>query len=440
MSAAGGAGRDETRVLRTDYLARVEGEGAMYVRVDGREVQDIKLRIYEPPRFFEALLRGRAFTEAPDITARICGICPVAYQMSSVRAMEDACGVRIDEGPLRDLRRLIYCGEWIESHSLHVYMLHAPDFLGYASAVAMAREHREIVEQGLQMKKAGNALMALVGGREVHPINVRVGGFYRAPARRELRTLVEPLSEALETALATVRWAAALPFPDVRRAPEHVALADPGGDYPIDRGSIRSDHGLDIAPCEFGEHIVEEHVEHSNALHARIRERGTYLTGPLARYALSRSSLSPAAARAAGEAGLQDGCENPFQSIVVRAVELVEACEQALAIIERYEEPDAPAVEVTPRAATGYGATEAPRGLLHHRYELDEQGTIVDATIVPPTSQNQLAIEEDLRAVVEDGLDLPDEQLSLRCEQAIRNHDPCISCATHFLKLTVDRG
>ncbi|HLL92673.1 MAG TPA: nickel-dependent hydrogenase large subunit, partial [Solirubrobacteraceae bacterium] len=205
-----------TRVIRTDYLARVEGEGAMYVKLDGRDVVEVKLRIYEPPRFFEALLRGRAFTEAPDITARICGICPVAYQMSAVRAMEDACDVVIDEGPLRDLRRLIYCGEWIESHSLHVYMLHAPDFLGYAGAVEMARDHGEIVEQGLQMKKAGNALMALVGGREVHPINVRVGGFYRAPTGAELRTLVDPLERARETALATVRWVAELDFPDVR--------------------------------------------------------------------------------------------------------------------------------------------------------------------------------------------------------------------------------
>jgi coenzyme F420-reducing hydrogenase alpha subunit len=427
-------------VLRTDYLARVEGEGAMYVRIDGSEVLDIRLRIYEPPRFFEALLRGRAFTEAPDITARICGICPVAYQMSSVRAMEDACGVQIEDGPIRDLRRLIYCGEWIESHSLHVYMLHAPDFLGYAGALEMAREHREIVEQGLQMKKAGNALMALVGGREVHPINVRVGGFYRAPSRRELLTLRTPLEEARETALATVRWVSQLPFPDTRRTPERVALSDPGGEYPIDRGTIRSDRGLAIPVDRFGEHIVEEHVEHSNALHARIRERGTYLTGPLARYALSSGSLSPAAAQAAREAGLSGVCENPFQSIVVRSVELVEACEQALAIIERFEEPDAPAVEVVPRAAVGHGATEAPRGLLYHRYELDDRGTILDATIVPPTSQNQLAIEEDLRAVVEGGLELSDEQLSQRCEQAIRNHDPCISCATHFLKLTVDRG
>jgi coenzyme F420-reducing hydrogenase alpha subunit len=433
------SGTSRTRTIRTDYLARVEGEGAMYVRLEGREVREVKLRIYEPPRFFEAFLRGRGFTEAPDITARICGICPVAYQMSAVRAMEDACGVTIDEGPIRDLRRLLYCGEWIESHSLHVYMLHAPDFLGYPGVIEMAREHREIVEQGLQMKKAGNAVMTLIGGREVHPVNVRVGGFYRAPTARELRTLTEPLERARETALATVGWAAALPFPDLELTPEHLALRDDGR-YPIDRGSIVSDHGLEIDPGQFDQHITEEQVEHSTALHARLRERGTYLTGPLARYSLSSDTLSPLARQAAREAGLGPECRNPFQSIVVRAVELVQATDEALALIDRYAEPDAPAVPVEPRRAVGHGATEAPRGLLYHRYEIDDEGTILDARIVPPTSQNQRAIEEDLRAVVERHLHLGDEELRLRCEQAIRNHDPCISCSTHFLELTIDRG
>ena len=428
-----------TRTIRTDYLARIEGEAAMYVRLDGHEVQEVRLRIYEPPRFFEAFLRGRAFTEAPDLTARICGICPAAYQMSAVRAMEDACGVSIDAGPIRDLRRLLYCGEWIESHSLHVYMLHAPDFLGYADAIEMARDHREIVERGLQMKKAGNAIVALLGGREVHPVNVRVGGFYRVPTRAELGTLTDPLERARQTALETVRWAATLLFPDVELAPEHVALRDPS-EYPMDRGRIASDRGLDILPARFDEHFVEEHVEHSNALRARLRERGSYLTGPLARYCLASDALRPLAREAAAEAGLGASCRNPFKSIVVRAVELVEAADEALALIEAYEPPQAPAVHVQPRAGVGHGATEAPRGLLYHRYEIDEQGTILDARIVPPTSQNQRAIEEDLRAVVERAAGLSDEALRLRCEQAIRNHDPCISCATHFLELTVDRG
>ncbi len=430
---------DGTRTIRTDYLARVEGEGAMYVRIDGDEVREVRLRIYEPPRFFEAFLRGRAFTEAPDITARICGICPVAYQMSSIRAMEQACGVVIDDGPIRELRRLLYCGEWIESHSLHVYLLHAPDFLGFPGFVEMAREHPDIAEQGLQMKKAGNALMAAIGGREVHPINVRVGGFYRAPRRRELAALVDELERARESALATVRWAAELPFPDVALEPELVALREPGR-YPIDLGRIVSSTGLDIAPDDFDAHFVEEHVEHSNALRARRRDGGSYLTGPLARYNLAFDELGPLARDAARDAGLGPSCRNPFQSIIVRAVELVQACDEALAMIGAYEPPDQPAVECMPQPGIGHGATEAPRGLLYHRYEIDEQGSIVDAWIVPPTSQNQLVIEEDLRQVVERYRGLDDEQLTLRCEQAIRNHDPCISCATHFLDLTVERS
>ena len=429
---------DGQRVIRTDFLARVEGEGAMYVELDGQEIRDVKLRIYEPPRFFEAFLRGRGFTEAPDITARICGICPIAYQMSAVRAIEDACGVTIDAGPIRELRRLIYCGEWIESHSLHIHLLHAPDFLGYPGFVEMARDHPQVAERGLQLKKAGNTVMTVVGGREVHPVNLRVGGFYRAPRRSELAALVDPLECARERALDTVRWAGTLSFPALVCEPELVALSEPGR-YPIDLGRIVSDRGLDLEPALFDRHFAEEHVEHSNALHARVRGRGSYLTGPLARYNLASPLLAPVAREAAADAGLGPSCDNPFRSIIVRAAELVHACDEALAIIAAYEPPDPPFVAVHPQAGVGHGATEAPRGMLYHRYEIDELGTITDARIVPPTSQNQLVIEEQLRAVVQANADLDDDALRHRCEQAIRNHDPCISCATHFLDLTVKR-
>ncbi|MGZ4310401.1 MAG: Ni/Fe hydrogenase subunit alpha [Gaiellaceae bacterium] len=429
--------RPRTRTIKTDYLARVEGEGAMLVKIAGNVVEEVKLDIYEPPRFFEAFLRGRAFTEAPDITARICGICPVAYQMSSCAAMEQACGVVVG-GQLRALRRLLYCGEWIESHALHVYMLHLPDFLGYESAIELARDHPDTVAQALELKKTGNEVMTVVGGREVHPINVRVGGWYRAPRKKELQPLVEKLERAREIALETVRFTAGLHFPDYEQDYELVALAEPG-EYPIDQGRIVSNRGLDIAVAEYDDHFVEEHVEWSNALHSSLRERGSYLCGPLARFAHGFEALSPAALDAAKEAGLEPGERNPFRSIVVRSVELVYAADEALRLIAEYEQPDAPAVEVEPRAGIGYGCTEAPRGILYHRYELDADGTILDAKIVPPTSQNQRTIEEDLRGVVEHSLDVPDDELSLLCEQTIRNYDPCISCATHFLTLEVER-
>jgi sulfhydrogenase subunit alpha len=427
----------EHRTIRTDYLARVEGEGAMTVRLDGGRVESVELRIFEPPRFFEALLRGRSFTEAPDITARICGICPVAYQTSAVNAVESLCGVEVPE-PIRLLRRMLYCGEWIESHALHVYMLHAPDFLGYESAVELARDAPDAVARGLALKKTGNELMSLIGGREIHPINVRVGGFYRAPSRAELQTMVEPLERAREASLETVRWAAGFEFPEREVECDLVALSHPD-DYAIERGRIRSARGLDIGPAEYDEHFEEEHVARSNALHSRLRSGDTYLCGPLARFSLNFDRLSALAQEAAREVGLEAPCRDPFRSILVRSVELVYACDEALRLIDAYDEPDAPAVRVDPVAGTGYGVSEAPRGLLYHRYRLDGDGTILDAKIVPPTSQNQLAIEEDLRDVVARNVELADERLRGLCEQTIRNYDPCISCATHFLELEVER-
>jgi len=431
------------RTLVTKGLARVEGEGGMYVAVTGSQVDEVRLDIYEPPRFFEAFLRGRSYTEPPDITARICGICPVAYQTSACQAIEDACGARAD-GPVADLRRLLYCGEWIGSHALHIYMLHAPDFLGYPGAIEMAADYRDIVERGLALRKAGNAIMTLLGGRSIHPVNVRVGGFYRAPSAAELAPLAQQLRDALPLALDTVRWVAGFGFPDFTCGHELLSLSDPGK-YPIEQGTLVTSGGLAFTAAEFEQHVIEEQVPHSTALHARLTgdglaSDGRYLTGPLARYSLNSGSLPPLAAQAAAEAGLGADCRNPFRSIVVRAVEVVCAIEEALRLIGDYQPPAALAVAVTPREGAGYGVSEAPRGVLYHRYELDGDGIIRSARIVPPTSQNQRAIEDDLRRFVQARLDFDDARLTSECEQAIRNYDPCISCSTHFLDLRIDRG
>jgi coenzyme F420-reducing hydrogenase alpha subunit len=428
----------KSRTIKVDYLARVEGEGALYVKIQGDKLVDVKLKIFEPPRFFEAFLRGRRYSEAPDITARICGICPIAYQMSAVHAMEDAFGVRV-EGPLRDLRRLIYCGEWIESHTLHVYMLHAPDFLGFPDAIQMAREHPEIVKRGLQLKKAGNEIVSLLGGREIHPINVRVGGFYRVPTQNELAPLAERLKWARDAALETVRWVAQFPFPEFHQDYVFVSLRHPD-EYPFNEGRLVSNRGLDISVHDYDDNFTEEHVAHSNALHSVLKPHTPYFVGPLARYNLNFDRLSPVAQEAAGSAGLGPVCRNPFQSIIVRSVEILQACDEAVRLIERYERPDRPSVPIHPRAARGYACTEAPRGTLYHRYRIDESGTIREAKIVPPTSQNQKTIEQDLWHFIPKHFQDSQDELRWRCEQAIRNYDPCISCATHFLKLDLERG
>ncbi len=430
-------GSRRTRSIAVPALARVEGEGGLEVVVREGRVTAARLDIYEPPRFFEALLRGRRHTEPPDITARICGICPVAYQLSACAAIEDACGVEVP-APIRDLRRLLYCGEWIESHALHVYLLHAPDFLGYESGVALARDHPDLVQRGLTLKKAGNRLMEVVGGRSVHPVNVRVGGFYRAPARAELRALTGQLAQARQLALDTVRWVATFDFPDFDHDYLFVSLRH-ASDYPITEGRIVSGHGLDIAPGQYDDHFVEEQVSHSTALHSRLAGGGTYLVGPMARYSLNADRLPADITAAARAAGLGVTCTNPFRSIIVRALEIAYACTEALRLIDAYQPPDPPSVPVPAREAAGFGCTEAPRGLLYHRYRLAADGTITDAKIVPPTSQNQRVIEADLAGFVQDRLDLPHDQLTWQCEQAVRSYDPCISCAAHFLDLHVQR-
>ena len=422
-------------LIKVDYLARVEGEGALLVKVKNKNVTDVRFRIFEPPRFFEAFLRGRSYTEAPDITARICGICPVAYQMSSVHAIENAFGIQVT-GPLRDLRRLLYCGEWIESHVLHVFMLHAPDFLGYQDAIQMAKDHGPLVKQALALKKIGNDIVNLIGGREIHPINLRVGGFYRLPTKEELSKLEERLKWAIEFSMKMVKFAGTLPFPEFERDYEFVALRHPD-EYPFNEGRIVSNKGLNISVPEYEAHFAEEHVEHSNALQSVCKDSGAYFVGPLARYNLNFDKLTKTAQECAANAKLGKTCTNPFKSIIVRSVETLSACEEALRIIKHYQAPDAPMIPINVRAGIGYGCTEAPRGILYHHYRIDEKGRILDAKIVPPTSQNQKTIEQDLRQFVPPRLKLTQEQLTWQCEQAIRNYDPCISCATHFLRIEV---
>ena len=427
----------KTRTLLVECLARVEGEGRMYIKIKDGNIEEAILNIFEPPRFYEGFLRGRKYTEAPDITARICGICPVAYQMSSVNAMEQVCTVTV-EGQLRELRRLLYCGEYIESHTLHIFMLHAPDFLGYEDALLMAKDHPAVVQNALKIKKIGNELMTRIAGREIHPINVRVGGFYRAPEKSELQPLVDELKWARDASLEMIPVLKSLNYPDFEQEYEYVSLRHPD-EYPLHDGRIVSSKGVDIPVNEYEQNFFEEHVEHSKALQSVVKSRGGYLVGPLARYNLNYDKLPKSVQKAAESAGLEKTCHNQFKSILVRTVELIYACEEAVRIIEQYEKPKKYFVETIPKDGIGCGASEAPRGLLYHRYRIDRDGNILNAKITPPTAQNQKMIERDLRNFIPKYLSLSDEELTWKCEQAIRNYDPCLSCSVHFLKLTIDR-
>jgi coenzyme F420-reducing hydrogenase alpha subunit len=427
------------RTLRVETLSRVEGEGALHLTVEGGRLTQVELNIYEPPRFFEAFLRGREIREVPDITARICGICPVAYQMSACHALEKALGIRITP-EVRRLRRLLYCGEWIESHALHIYLLHAPDFLGFESGISLAAQHRELVEKGLRLKKIGNQLLEVLGGRAIHPINVTVGGFYRAPSKGDLQALLPDLRWGLQAAIDTLHVVAGFDFPALDLDYEQVCVKHPA-EYPLNEGNVVSSGGLDIPVEEYEEHFKERHVPQSTALHSvRVPGDLPYLVGPLARVNLCFDRLSPTARREAEKVKIEWPCRNNFKSIIARALELITAYEEAIAIVEDYQaEPSPSRTPFTPAAGEGCHATEAPRGLLYHRYKVAGDGLIAQARIVPPTSQNQPRIEADLRAYLPQLLDREDAEVKRRCEHLIRNYDPCISCATHFLKVRIDR-
>ena len=426
------------RTFRVEGITRVEGEGSLHLLVRDGAVTEARLRIFEAPRYFEQLVLGRDPDQVLDIVARICGICPEAYQMSAAGAFESIFGVEVDP-QVRALRRLLYAGEYIESHALHVYLLHAPDFLGYASAIDLARDHRAVVEQGLALKKTGNELMAAIGGRSVHPVNVRVGGLYRVPKRSELEPLRPALATAIDQARATLDLVARFEAPAFERDVRLVSLRHPT-EYPLFAGRIvSSDDAIDLGIGEWRSAFREEHHEGSNALHARTHGGETYQLGPSARVTIAADQLHPLARQALEQTGLREAiARNPFWSIAARAIELIHYCAESVDIIDAYERPAEPLVPWKPRAGSAGWGSEAPRGICWHHYETDDQGLVTNAQIVPPTSQNQGQIEADLRAFAPAVLGLEHEAATRKLEQLIRSYDPCISCATHFLDLTVE--
>ncbi|HSM32635.1 MAG TPA: nickel-dependent hydrogenase large subunit, partial [Anaerolineae bacterium] len=339
----------EERTFAVDSMSRVEGEGRLKVVVRGSEVIKAELSIFEAPRFFERLVVGRQPDEVLDIVARICGICPVAYQMTAAEGFERLFGVELDP-QVRQLRRLFYWGEWLQSHALHIYLLNAPDFLGYDSAIDMARDHRKIVERGLSLKQAGVDLLKLVGGRAVHPVSMRVGGFYRVPTRTEARAMLPVLQQALADAQETVKWTAAFYLPDFERDPLMLSMYDPQL-YALDTGRLITTEGIDIDPGEWDGAFSEQHVAHSTALQATSLDGKHHLLGPASRVVLAGDALHPLAAEALDASGGSEVLRrNMFAAITARGIEMIHAAAEAIAIIEAYQPPDEAWTPWEPRA------------------------------------------------------------------------------------------
>lgn len=428
----------QSLTVRVPTLARVEGEGGLDLKIKDGRIEELHFRIFEPPRLFEKLLEDREYHDAPDITARICGICPVAYQMSSSQAMEDAFGLQVTPW-IEAMRRVMYCGEWIQSHALHIHLLALPDFLGYDNSLAMAEKYGSEIKRGLALQKLGNDIITLFGGRSVHPVSVTVGGFHATPDAKDVTALREKLSHSRHDAEDLLRWLVSLNIADFGIEQDFISLAlSHDEEYAINRGRVRSDQGHDFDIADYEDHISETHVDWSTALHAQL-EGQPFLTGPLARLNLNHGMLPTEIRSLLGELGIHFPSRRIADSILARAIELLFVIDEAARLLAHYQKPDNPSVPVSVEPGIGHGCTEAPRGLLYHRYQINESGRIANARLIPPTSQNQARIEDDLHQTLEAlGLDKDADQLRQAAEGVVRHYDPCISCSVHFLKLNIE--
>lgn len=422
--------------INVPILARVEGEGALDITIRDQKIESLHLKIYEPPRLFEKFLEGRSYSDVLDIVARICGICPVAYQMSAVHAIEQC--FELTESPwVRKMRRVFYCGEWLESHSLHVHLLAAPDFLGFKSAADMARVYPEQVRLGMRLQAYGNNLVKLFGGRSVHPVGACVGGFYSAPTESKVQALLQEGRQRIADCETLIAWLSSLTIPNHAHDFTWVSLYHPS-EYPMNEGEIISNRGLKIPKEAFDAYFKEHQVPYSTALHCLLQDEN-YLVGPLARVNNCFEHLPNKVHVLLDQLGIVFPSRNMFDSIIARAVEMYYCVLESIRLLENYIIPSSSFGTFHTKAGVGVGCTEAPRGMLWHRYEFDDDGIVKSARIVPPTSQNQARIEADLRNALEQfGLDHDQEALRLHSEMVVRNYDPCISCSTHFLKLSID--
>ncbi len=417
------------RTVKVDYVARVEGETAIRVRIPGAGGAHVELRIFEPPRFFEGFLIGRRYDEIGDIVSRICGICPVSHMTAAIRAIEKAMGVEPSE-QTKLLRHVSCLSQIAASHLVHLHALALPDYVGLDGVPEMLLSFPREVERFLRMRKVINDLTTVIGGgRALHPIGTVVGGFTRVPSRRELDEMRSRLAALVADAEEAAGMVASLDTPEFRREREFVALTAPEG-YAVNAGAVASSKGLQVAEDDYAGAFDEEQVPYAMAKHVRIRGRGSLMVGALARVNLKRDRLAPRAKAVADEVGLGTHDINPFHNNLAQAIEVMHAFEECAALLEGLEPKDeAPAVRVAP--GEGGAVIEAPRGLLHHCYAVNRKGIVERANIVTPTAHNFLCIEEDLKALVAEIAGRPIGEIRRRCEMLVRAYDPCFSCSVH---------
>lgn len=419
----------ESAQIQVEYAPRVEGDGGLDVLAWGPDQMRLRLKVLEPPRHPQTVVAGRPVEEVPELLARICGACPVAHHLGALQALENALGIQ-PSLQTRALRRVLGLAQWIQSHAVHIYLVAAPALLGYKSTCALASAHPEVVQRALRLKKLGAELTAAVGGRRALPLAARINGFRPLPSRAALDRACARLARARADAIDTVALVSGLPLPSLARPTEHVALRHPE-EYPVGEGRVVSTRGLDADAYGLRAQLREIPMPGTGGRLLGMRDRGSFAVGPLARVNLNRDRLCHAAAQALEACSAVFPTVNPFASVVARAVELVQAIEECTHILERLEpvpEEDGFAI----RAGEGASVTEAPRGILYHRYAIDALGRVREAEVVAPSAQNLLSVHDDLCALAPHTLHLPAEDRRQRLEMLVRSYDLCGACCSEI--------
>jgi sulfhydrogenase subunit alpha len=424
--------------IKVKHLTRVEGHGNIVVNLKEGVLEKAELQIVEAPRYFEAMLKGRSFHEAAIITSRICGICSLGHQLTSLKATEAALGLEVSEQTVL-LRKLLTHGATLQSNVLHAYFLAAPDLLGEGSVFPLVRTHPDVVTRALRMKRLANDIGDVVSGRAVHPITPVPGGFTRIPTEQELLGLKKRLvEEMVPDFLATVETMEALAgaLPQFTRETEFISLrAD--DDYALYDGDICSSDTGRVPDSEYRRLTNEFIVPHSTSKHCRAN-RGSYMVGALARWNNNHDKLCDVSLQAAARLGLEPGCCNPYLNTVAQVVEAGHCALDAVAIIDKLLSSglknEKPNQEPT-RFGTGVGSTEVPRGILYHEYTYDNKGQVKAANCIIPTGQNLANIDDDMKKLVPEIVDRPKDEITLQLEMLVRAYDPCISCSVHLLQV-----
>jgi len=424
--------------INVHHLTRVEGHGNIVVNMKDGVLEKAHLSIVEPPRFFEAMMKGRSFHEAAIITSRICGICSLGHQLTSLVATEDALGLEISEQTVL-LRKLLVHGATLQSNILHAYFLAAPDFLNVGSVFPLIATHKDVVLRALRMKRLANDIGDVVSGRAVHPITPVPGGFSKIPEKSELleikrRLLEEALPDGLETIETMKALAGAIP--QFERETEYISLKHPD-EYALYEGDIfSSDTGAQ--PVQNYLDVTNEFVvKHSTSKHTKYN-RSSYLVGALARWNNNHSQLGTEALAAAEAMGLKPNCHNPYMNTIAQVVEAVHCILDSVRIIDKLienglknEKPN----QTPTRYGRGIGSNEVPRGILFHDYTYDNKGNIVKANCIIPTGQNLANIDDDMVKLVPEIINKSKEEITLSLEMLVRAYDPCISCSVHMLEV-----